>query len=81
MPRALEKRSPGISEEERGARRRRRADDGAGRDDGGVGVFLLGLKRGHRARGASSDNQDVAVEALGVVRDIIHGQIPLSVEV
>ena len=50
-------------------------------DDCGVGVFLLGLKRGHRARGASSDNQDVAVEALGVVRNIIHGQIPLSVEV
>ena len=57
MPRALEERSPGISEEERGARRRRGADDGAGRDDGGLRAFrwrarrAAGGERRHQARG------------------------------
>ena len=39
MPRALEKRPAGIPEEERRFGRCCRADDGAGRDDGGVRPF------------------------------------------
>ena len=39
VPRALEKRSTGISKEKRGIGRRRGADDGTGRDDGRVRAF------------------------------------------